>query len=761
MTQPTPYNRQYNFTDYQSANPDDPLPGVQVDAEYNAIRVTLGQTLANLALIQRDDGRLANQSVGKDTLDPSALALIGLKGFTPKGAWAAATAYSVGDLVDFNDATYVALVTHTSGAVFDNDLAADKWLLIANAALLNNASAVDQFIGNGSQTVFTTTYSYSGNTAAKVYVNGLLRRPGSEYTISGTTVTFTSAPPAPATPGQNNIVVWGSTVEVQAAVQSALASASNAAGSATAAAASAAAALSSQNAAAASQTAAATSATNSANSATAAANSASTAATQATNSANSATASATSATNSANSAAASATSATNSASSATSSAASATLANDWATKTSSPVAGGEYSAKYHAQQAATSATSAANSASTATTQAGTATTQATNATNAANAAAASQTAAAGSASAAAGSATTASTQATNAANSASASATSATNSANSATASANSASAAATSATNAANSATAAAGSASTASTQATNAANSASAAATSASNAATSEANSAASAVSAAASSAAAAAALDNFDDRYLGAKTSDPAVDNDGNALITGALYFNSVDGVMKIYTGSGWIAASSATVATLATFEFVATAGQTVFTGADANGLTLSYVAPALSVTLNGLRLRPGDDYTATNGTSITLISAAAAGDELVVDAFGNFLVANTYTTAQADAKFVEKTSGTGAAILPAGTTAQRPASPVNGQIRYNADLGGFEGYKAGAWGGIGGGATGGGNNAVFFENDQVVSTDYTISAGKNAGSFGTITINNGVTVTIPNGSTWTIV
>jgi hypothetical protein len=151
----------------------------------------------------------------------------------------------------------------------------------------------------------------------------------------------------------------------------------------------------------------------------------------------------------------------------------------------------------------------------------------------------------------------------------------------------------------------------------------------------------------------------LDNFDDRYLGAKASDPALDNDGNALLLGALYFNTTDGVMKVYTASGWIAASSASVATLATFEFVATAGQTVFSGNDANGNSLSYVAPALIVTLNGVRLRPGDDYTATNGTSITLISAAALNDELVVDAFGSFLVANTYTIAEVDAFAVKLT------------------------------------------------------------------------------------------------------
>ena len=52
--------------------------------------------------------------------------------------------------------------------------------------------------------------------------------------------------------------------------------------------------------------------------------------------------------------------------------------------------------------------------------------------------------------------------------------------------------------------------------------------------------------------------AAYDNFDDRYLGSKTSDPTLDNDGNALVGGALYFNSVDNVMKVYTGSVWVAA-----------------------------------------------------------------------------------------------------------------------------------------------------------------------------------------------------------
>jgi hypothetical protein len=95
------------------------------------------------------------------------------------------------------------------------------------------------------------------------------------------------------------------------------------------------------------------------------------------------------------------------------------------------------------------------------------------------------------------------------------------------------------------------------------------------------------------------------------------------------------------------------------------------------------------------------------------------------------------------------------------LPDGTTGQRPGSPVAGMIRYNTTLSTFEGYKNAAWGAIGGGATGGGSDDVFYENGQTVTTNYTLTTNKNAVTAGPCTINSGVTVTIPSGSSWVVV
>jgi hypothetical protein len=100
-----------------------------------------------------------------------------------------------------------------------------------------------------------------------------------------------------------------------------------------------------------------------------------------------------------------------------------------------------------------------------------------------------------------------------------------------------------------------------------------------------------------------------------------------------------------------------------------------------------------------------------------------------------------------------------SSTGAVTAPVGTTGERPSATV-GMLRFNSSATAFEGYNGSAWTSLGG-ATGGVGNPVFYENDITVTADYTISTNKNAGSFGPITVDSGVTVTVPDGSVWTIV
>lgn len=242
MPQPTPYNRLYNFTDWQTVNPNKPLPGNELDAELNAVKLAADQTQANLALIQRDDGKLANQAVTPDSLSVSTIALIGQGQYMPRGNWATSTLYNVGDVVEFNRATYVALHEHTSNSQFETDDDAGRWLLLANAALSGGEEAVDLFAGDGVTTLFQLSLSYINANAVHVFVNGVAQIPGQDFTLVDDEVTLSVAPPIPSVPGANNIMIRGRLVEAQVAVDQAQAAqsaaeaaAASAAGSASAA----------------------------------------------------------------------------------------------------------------------------------------------------------------------------------------------------------------------------------------------------------------------------------------------------------------------------------------------------------------------------------------------------------------------------------------------------------------------------------------------------------------------------------------------
>lgn len=278
-------------------------------------------------------------------------------------------------------------------------------------------------------------------------------------------------------------------------------------------------------------------------------------------------------------------------------------------------------------------------------------------------------------------------------------------------------------AVSAATSETNAASSAATATTKASEAATSATNAATSATSASTAQTAAETAKTAAETAQAAAEAALDTFDDRFLGAKSSDPTLDNDGNALLDGALYFdttanlmkvydqsgtqwvqlaltgtnqtnvnlvagqisptnnistvagaigdgtfanattfaakyrtgstdptdsldagdlffNTTSNTLKVYNGSGWVDATLQG-ATITTFEFTATAGQTAFTGNDDNGASLNYNTANALVTINGVII-PSSDYTTTSATTLTLDAdaAAEAGDSVIIISYSEF-------------------------------------------------------------------------------------------------------------------------
>jgi hypothetical protein len=121
-----------------------------------------------------------------------------------------------------------------------------------------------------------------------------------------------------------------------------------------------------------------------------------------------------------------------------------------------------------------------------------------------------------------------------------------------------------------------------------------------------------------------------------------------------------------------------------------SFIATESQTVFTP------TGGYIVNYIDVYYNGVKLVNGDDYVATNGTSVTLTVAANAGDTIETMVYMPVSLTDTYRTGEVDAGFVGKTSSTGAALMPVGTTAERPNSPSTGMYRMNSTTGEPEWY-----------------------------------------------------------------
>ena len=138
----------------------------------------------------------------------------------------------------------------------------------------------------------------------------------------------------------------------------------------------------------------------------------------------------------------------------------------------------------------------------------------------------------------------------------------------------------------------------------------------------------------------------------------------------------------------------------------YVYQATAGQTSFSGSDADSKTLTYTDSLyMDVYQNGVLLKPGTDYTATTGTTVVLVTGASLNDVVEMVVYDAFSVADSYTKSQADTRYPFK-----------------------------------------------------GNNSIIRLNGQTITADITIDSEENGVSAGTITQEN-ATVTV-NGY-WSIV
>lgn len=288
---------------------------------------------------------------------------------------------------------------------------------------------------------------------------------------------------------------------------------------------------------------------------------------------------------------------------------------------------------------------------------------------------------------------------------------------------------------------------------------------------------------------------ALDQFTDLWLGAKAVAPTVDNDGNALQTGSAYWNTASNQLFVWSGASWIAGyTGISTGTVDYIDFLVngTPGQerrlkwndidgTLELGLKGGNVTLQigqeeviriynntgstlvdpavvYISGSVGQKLTAALAR-ADSLSTSDSTIAVMTESVANAASGFATVTGLVRDVNTSAFAEGAALYLSPT-------VAGGLTTTKPLSPnyairIGWCVKSHASQGIIYVSINNLSASTGGGATGAGGDQVFYENGTNVTANYSISSGKNAGSFGPITINNGVTVTVPDGSVWTIV
>jgi hypothetical protein len=191
----------------------------------------------------------------------------------------------------------------------------------------------------------------------------------------------------------------------------------------------------------------------------------------------------------------------------------------------------------------------------------------------------------------------------------------------------------------------------------------------------------------------------------------------------------------------------AASSASAAASSASAAASSASAASTSASNASTSATNAASSASAASTSASNASTSASAASTSASNASTSATAAAGSATAAAASAASIDLSVLTS---------KTSATGSSIIPSGTTGQRDGSPVNGYFRYNSSVNSFEGYVNGAWGGVGGAQAGG----VIFENSLTISSNYTLTTSKNGLSVGPVTINSGVSVTVPSGQRWVI-